>query len=137
MSALYGSEALGGVVNIITKRPSDQWQTTVSGDYSHPTNGKGGGEYMLGLNTSGSLIDDTLSMKLAINKSARTPWKPFTGGRSEVTPLEKRDTLNVSGGLSWQLDEQQTIDFDAIYSKDLRDGIIESSLGANPCRRQC
>lgn len=32
MSTLYGSEALGGVVNIITKKVSDKWETSVSLD---------------------------------------------------------------------------------------------------------
>ncbi|STA73779.1 iron-regulated outer membrane virulence protein, TonB receptor CfrA [Campylobacter lari] len=32
MSTLYGSEALGSVVNIITKKVSDKWETSVSLD---------------------------------------------------------------------------------------------------------
>ena len=34
MSALYGSDAMGGVINIITRKNSDKWQGTVGMDYT-------------------------------------------------------------------------------------------------------
>ena len=29
LSALYGSEALGGVINLITKKPKDRWMASI------------------------------------------------------------------------------------------------------------
>lgn len=34
MSSMYGSEALAGVINIITKRPSDGWSANYTGQYT-------------------------------------------------------------------------------------------------------
>ena len=42
MSALYGSEALGGVVNLITRQPKDRWMGSVSLSGSNPTNSSEG-----------------------------------------------------------------------------------------------
>ena len=36
MSSLYGSEALGGVVNVITRRPGDGWEGAVSANATAP-----------------------------------------------------------------------------------------------------
>ena len=133
MSALYGSEALGGVVNIITKLPDNEWRSSINGDYSRPTgSNNGGSEYMVGLNTGGALIDDELYLNLSLNKSARDAWKPYGGDRAAATPLEERDTLSFSGGLNWLINDNHTLDFDATYSKDEREGMIESSLNLTP-----
>ena len=42
MSALYGSEALGGVVNLITRQPKDRWMGSVSLSGSNPTSSSEG-----------------------------------------------------------------------------------------------
>ena len=133
MSALYGSEAMGGVINIITKTPDNEWRSSISGDYSRPTRGgDGGAEYMIGLNTGGALIDDELYMNFSVNRSARDAWKPYDGDRSGVTALEERETLSLAGGLNWLINDRQTLDFDVSYSNDEREGIIESTINQNP-----
>ncbi|AMO54528.1 TonB-dependent receptor [Endozoicomonas montiporae] len=126
MSALYGSEALGGVVNIITKKPDNEWTSTITGDYSRPTDRKGGIERSMGLNTGGALIDDELFLNLSLNKMSRDAWKPFSGDRADVTGLEERETLGVSGNLSWLIDDRQILDFDVTYSDDEREGFLET-----------
>ena len=132
MSALYGSEALGGVVNIITKKPNNDWNSSITGDFSRPTDRKGGIERSLGVNTGGALIDDELFLNLSVNKMSRDAWKPFSGDRAQVTGLEERETLGLSGGLSWLIDDYQTLDFDATYSDDEREGYLETIRNGNP-----
>ena len=85
MSALYGSEALGGVVNIITKQPDNEWRSTLSGDFSTPGDGNGGEETILGLNTGGALIEDQLYLNLSINKSDRINGNPTATVLASVT----------------------------------------------------
>ena len=126
MSALYGSEALGGVVNIITKKPDNGWTTTMTGDFSRPTDRKGGIERSMGLNTGGALIDDELFLNLSLSNMSRDAWKPFSGDRAEVTGLEERETLGVSAGLNWLIDDRQILDFDVTYSDDEREGFLET-----------
>ena len=38
MSSLYGSEAMGGVINIITRKVTDSWQGTVNAEYTKSVN---------------------------------------------------------------------------------------------------
>ncbi|WP_084184818.1 TonB-dependent receptor [Desulfonatronum thiodismutans] len=55
---LYGKDAIGGVINIVTKTPTNTWQGKVGTEY-------GSYNYMRGVfNTSGALINDKLFLGL-------------------------------------------------------------------------
>ncbi|GAA4652020.1 siderophore amonabactin TonB-dependent receptor [Kistimonas scapharcae] len=136
MSALYGSEALGGVVNIITKLPDNEWRSTISSDIAQPEGGNGGTETIVGLNTGGALIDDKLYLNLSVNQSDRDKWKPYSGTRSTVTALEERDTLSLASNVNWLINDNQTLDIDITHSNDKRDGIIESTKGLTPTNQK-
>lgn len=64
MSSLYGSDAIGGVVNIITKPVGKSWAGSVSTDYIYQENRDAGDAYKVGFFTSGPLIANTLGLKL-------------------------------------------------------------------------
>lgn len=64
LSALYGSDALGGVVNIITKAPTRNWQGHVKLG-GGITTGSGGDNTNLGLSVSGPLLEDLLGVAFA------------------------------------------------------------------------
>lgn len=64
MSALYGSDALGGVVNVITKPITNEWQSVVS-THGGTAVSDGGNRFNGEVQTSGALIQDKLFMKLA------------------------------------------------------------------------
>lgn len=138
MSALYGSEALGGVINVITKQPTNEWNSQISGDYSYRDDDNGG-EYSTGFNTSGALIDDELYMSFAVSQTGRDAYNAFSGtaqdnkgndyDRSQATTLEERDTLAVSGNMLWYINDMHDLAFDFSYTDDERDGIIESTAG--------
>src|SRR5690554_6486181 len=64
MSTLYGSDAMGGVINIITRPVSDTWAGSVSVDSTFQEDCTAGNSQNLNLYTSGPLIDDTLGLQL-------------------------------------------------------------------------
>ncbi|WP_117232453.1 TonB-dependent receptor domain-containing protein [Vibrio maerlii] len=140
MSALYGSDGMGGTINIITKAPTNEWQSSLSTDIATPNDGNGGQQHSVGFTTSGALIEDELFARFSVNQTSRDAWQPYTGirndkgeitDRSDITALEGRDTISLFGTLSWHATENQIIDLDLGYSDDERDTAAEYSGGVN------
>ena len=62
MSTLYGSDAMGGVINIITRKVTDTWNTSITQDYTWQQEREFGDTHKTSLHTSGPLIADTLGL---------------------------------------------------------------------------
>lgn len=119
MSSLYGSEALGGVINVILRQPTDDWQTSVGVQYDTPTKGDGGDTTKYNFYTSGALIKDKLLANLIMDSSKRDAW------RSDLKPkldaLEDRDEISAIANLQWLIDSNQDLQFDLSYADDERE----------------
>ena len=63
MSTLYGSEAMGGVINIVTRKVAKTWNGSVSGEHTFQDAGKAGDTNQADLYLSGPLIADTLGLQ--------------------------------------------------------------------------
>jgi outer membrane receptor for ferrienterochelin and colicins len=63
MSSLYGSEAMGGVVNIITKKVPSTWSGTASGEYTKSFNDISKDGYQTNFYLSGPVVKDKLSLQ--------------------------------------------------------------------------
>ena len=64
MSTLYGSDAIGGVVNIITKKVTDEWNANVSYESTIQSDNQYGNRYGTSLYTSGPVIKEILGLTL-------------------------------------------------------------------------
>ena len=64
LSSLYGSDALGGVVNVITKKPGDELIGSINLNSSIPHNSTGGEEVNANLYMSVPLIDGKLGVAM-------------------------------------------------------------------------
>ena len=64
MSTLYGSDAMGGVINIITKKVSDEWTGSIGVDRTFQGNSDFGNSYTTNGYLSGPLIKDKLGLAL-------------------------------------------------------------------------
>lgn len=62
MSTLYGSDAMGGVVNIITKKVAKEWGAAISLDHTFQENRDYGETSSTSLYASGPLIDNLLGL---------------------------------------------------------------------------
>ncbi|MBJ7312279.1 TonB-dependent receptor domain-containing protein [Rugamonas sp. CCM 8940] len=120
MAALYGSDAIGGVVNIITKTPTKDWKSTLSGEYRSIASGDKGSEYRLGASTSGA-INDQLSLSISGETSDRDAWYATSANDTTRPPrLEEKNTRNLVSTVSYQLSDKQSIDLDLGYNNDHR-----------------
>ncbi len=125
MSALYGSDALGGVINIITRKADQKWQTSVKLSAETPVEGKDGETFKQSLFTAGP-VNERLSLSFALENSNRDGWKdidedPATDIKEkELDLIESQDQLNARLGLDYELDERQSLSLDIGYSDDSR-----------------
>ena len=65
MSTLYGSDAVGGVINIITRDSSDSWRGTLRAETVVQENSDSGDEYRTQVNASGPLVDGLLGLQIS------------------------------------------------------------------------
>jgi iron complex outermembrane recepter protein len=89
---LYGKDAIGGVINIVTKDPGNEWKGKVGGEY-------GSFDFFRGVfNGSGPLVEDTLYMGLNGQYMRDDGWieNEYPGMDEEANEEEDR---RVSGFL--------------------------------------
>lgn len=91
MSSLYGSEAMGGVINIITRKGANDWGGTVSTEYTHSLNDLQENESYTSLYLGGALVPDMLGLRLN-GGFTRTEEAEYVGGGDSAasTPDGKR-----------------------------------------------
>lgn len=119
-AARYGSGAAGGVVNIITKRPTNDWHGSLSLYTNQPENDKEGATKRANFDINGPLAGDALTMRLYgnINKTDADAQDINTAQNgSYAAGREGVRNKDINALLSWKLTPQQIIDFDYAYSR--------------------
>jgi len=119
MSVLYGADALGGVINIITRKPNKELQGNIkltsrlaNGDFNNDGDG-----HDLELNLSGSANDKlqfSLSAQQARRESLESKLKP------QQSAIEGRKKQQLSLGLDWQPRDGHNIELDMTKGQEDR-----------------
>ncbi len=117
MSVLYGSEALGGVVNVITARPPAEWGGRVRLNARQADGAGGGDSTSVGFNVAGGL-GDALRVSLAGTKLDRKPLKLKEDKR--VSEIEGKDLETAHLRLSWQFAPSHTLDLEHRVADEVR-----------------
>ncbi|WP_264876377.1 TonB-dependent receptor plug domain-containing protein [Vibrio agarivorans] len=108
LSALYGSNALGGVVNVITKQPTNEWKTQVNLGAGSLTR-SGGDNYNGQVSTSGAIVEDVLYLDLSVSHQQFDEVESRReGGRSDQAATE---ASNVQANLRYDMNDQHTLQF--------------------------
>lgn len=99
MSSLYGSDAMGGVINIITKPASPDWTGSVTVEGTLPEHGVDSEQQQLSFYLSGPAVSDRVGVQLWGRKLMRTASERVEDG-DEVGP-GARDLTDLHARLNW------------------------------------
>ncbi|MGH8045425.1 MAG: TonB-dependent receptor domain-containing protein, partial [Stenotrophomonas sp.] len=114
MSSLYGSDAMGGVINIITRKIAPEWGGSVTFNYSKPDSDTRGNTTQMGALFSGPLTD-TLGLRVGANVTDRESDR----GRGQ-TPGNKAENANAL--LNWAVTDDHTVGFEATHGVQRNSG---------------
>jgi vitamin B12 transporter len=107
VSALYGSSALDGIINLITKKGDGDLATTISGDV-------GSFDYQKGLIKSGGEISDRFKVDLAASYEDIYDHYDNKGSNSLYTSGISKE--NIGGNFSYALTEQHEVRLGGNYA---------------------
>jgi outer membrane receptor for ferrienterochelin and colicins len=141
MSALYGSEAMGGVVNIITRPAARHWTGSIDLGVDMPTEGDRGTEARTSFFLSGPLVEEKLAVTVTGAFDRREVWNGLDGGavtdgsgnpvtrpngtvvnRSDLATLEGREDYQGRVKFTLTPDDDQTIEAEYGQSRQTRFG---------------
>lgn len=137
-STLYGSDALGGVINIITKKSASKWSGSITAGYSLQENDQYGDDSTVDVFVSGPIIKDVLDISLRGSWYKRDASNPVYPSVTDPAGVEHNRALGFGGGgktvdntntalggsLSLNLAPNQRLVFDYDTSKQEYDNAI-------------
>lgn len=116
MSTLYGSDALGGVVNVITKKVPDEWGGQVSFSIEEPTESKYAGGNTTSFYLGGPIKTDLIGLALMgsfqTQRNAKGSYESAKGVYSPIHDLGgmgKRKNFNYGARLSFTPENQEFV----------------------------
>ena len=115
MSSLYGSDALGGVINVITKATPEHWAGSVTLERTEQENHDSGDYQQQRYYLSGPLLADTLALTVTGSRYMRDEDEIDSG-------YLDLDRDSNSAKLSWTPSENQTLALEAGYANQLTQG---------------
>ena len=126
MSSLYGSEAMGGVINIITKKgKTGEVEGSVFAQYNRVDSGEGKNQTRYGFNLRGGLTDD-LSFNLSGDTYHRDAWYLENAQGAREAYFMEKETQNIAANLNWDVTANQSLDLDLAYNHDERPFLYDS-----------
>lgn len=114
MSSLYGSDAMGGVINIITRKDAGKWFGNVRSEVTAQDRSASGGYNNTDVFLSGPLVDERVSVQLYGQRSRREEDRFLNGynqtatdsgtGKLTFTPDTANDFIVEAGQTNQQRD---------------------------------
>lgn len=105
MSSLYGSDAIGGVVNVITRKVGKTWRVSAKTDLVKQEDNEAGDSHLVSVSASGPLVPDVLGLRLTASHDHRDQDGKIntaaTAGGSAQTGLQLLDNRQLGALLSW------------------------------------
>ena len=120
-AARYGSGAMGGVVNIKTKKVTNELHGSIEAFINQPENSKEGSSHRESFNLSGPILKDVLSYRLYGNYNKTdadaADLNPASETGSRAAGREGVENKDIAGRLAWQINAQQSLLLDLSYGR--------------------
>ena len=116
-AARYGSGAMGGVVNIITKPVTNDLHGSVSYYTNQPEDRKEGATNRVGFNLSGALIKNILQFRLYGNWNKTQADDVGINGDPAIAGREGVRNKDINGRLVWNINEKNKLTLDSGFSR--------------------
>ncbi|MFC4621839.1 ligand-gated channel protein [Comamonas nitrativorans] len=113
MSSLYGSDAMGGVINIITRKVPKAWSGELRAETTQQEASDAGDMYQGGFYLGGPIKDDVLGLQIYGQKSRRNEDRFLNG-------FNKQDTSSGTIKLSAAPNKDHDFVFEASHTKQER-----------------
>ncbi|EPL08592.1 TonB-dependent receptor domain-containing protein [Pseudomonas sp. CF161] len=119
MSSLYGSDAMGGVINIITRKVSKTWSGSASTNITVPKDSDRGQTTQNSLNLAGPLTD-SLGLRLGANVTRRAadevePRRDAAGDYMYGDGAGGSKDHSVNALLDWKINDEQSLSLEAVH----------------------
>ncbi|MDD2508315.1 MAG: TonB-dependent receptor [Aliarcobacter skirrowii] len=130
MSTLYGSDAMGGVINIITKKISNEWTGSINHSKTFQSDNEFGNDATTDVAIMGPLIKDKLGLSLRgsyYDKEASEPKDSTGSGFGGAGKTMDNQNWTAGAGLTFTPNDNHTIkaNFDVAKQKyDNSDGDV-------------
>ena len=130
-AARYGSGAMGGVVNIITKPVTNDLHGSVSYYTNQPEDRKEGATNRVGFNLSGALIKDILQFRLYGNWNKTQADDVGINGDPAIAGREGVRNKDINGRLVWNINKDHKLTLDSGFSRqgNIYNGDTQNSSG--------
>ncbi|MGF0241016.1 TonB-dependent receptor domain-containing protein [Rhodococcus sp. IEGM1300] len=119
MSSLYGSDAMGGVINIITRKVSKTWTGSASTNITLPEDSDRGQTTQTSLNLAGPLTD-SLGLRLGANVTRRAAdevdvRRDNTGEYMYGDGAGGAKDQSINALFDWRINDEQNLSFEAVH----------------------
>lgn len=111
MSSLYGSDAMGGVINIITRKVAPTWRGAATTSYTRNENSDRGDAYQFGVNVAGP-ITENLGVRLGATYARTNPDEIVLAGNSGTAGVINQ---SLNGVLTWKPADNQSVSLEGSY----------------------
>lgn len=130
MSTLYGSDAIGGVINVITRKVADSWHGNVQLDTVLQEDSDSGDSRQANFYLSGPLIEDRLGLQLFGRASQREEDNILNG-------YEEKNLQSVTARLSLAASDNHDFTAEAGVTEQDRTSLMGRSAPSEGCRGGC
>ncbi|MFI0472040.1 ligand-gated channel protein [Halomonas sp. HMF6819] len=130
MSTLYGSDAIGGVINIITRQVADAWHGNVQFDTVLQEDSDSGDSRQTNFYVSGPLVDDRLGLQVYGQASQRDEDDIVSG-------YEDKSLQSLTARLSLSASDNHDFTAEAGITEQQRLSRVGRSTAADGCRGGC